>query len=100
MKALYTLFQAAVCPHARQEVAMRTPNRHPSLDLPGALILGVLGLSLALVPGAGVLAAHYDFSTRDATVTALLDAGRRLDTGHASDRAFELIREVQAEAVA
>ena len=79
---------------------MRTPNRHPSLDLPGALILGVLGLSLALVPGAGALAAHYDFSTRDATVTALLDAGRRLDTGHTSDRAFELIREVQAEAVA
>lgn len=62
-----------------------------------------LRLSLLLVMfvvGGTVQAAHFDFDARDATVTALLEAGQRLDTDRASGRAFELIRKVQGEAVA
>ncbi|NCF11025.1 MAG: hypothetical protein GWP66_10145 [Gammaproteobacteria bacterium] len=62
--------------------------------------VGLLLLLVVLVVGGRAQAAHFDFDARDATVTALLEAGLRLDSDHASNRAFELIREVQAEAVA
>ena len=62
--------------------------------------VGLLLLLVVLVVGGRAQAAHFDFAARDATVTALLEAGLRLDSDHASNRAFELIREVQAEAVA
>ena len=78
---------------------MRTPDRNRSPGPKRAFMQGVLGIALGLLLAAPASATHYDFAARDATVTALLEAGQRLDHGRASQRALDLIREVQAEAV-
>ncbi|MDX1594097.1 MAG: hypothetical protein R3298_07605 [Gammaproteobacteria bacterium] len=66
------------------------PRRAPSR---AALAL-ILLLAPAVTP-----AAHYDFAARNATVTALLESGERLDVSQQGRRALELVRKVQAEAV-
>jgi hypothetical protein len=87
--------------HTTEEVVMRLPAaarillgiRSPLLQVL-AVILFTLGLA------GGVVAGHYDFDARVATVSALLEAGQRLDTAHTGDKAFDTIRMVQKEAVA
>lgn len=58
------------------------------------------GALLAFWLSGAAVAAHYDFDARMATVTALIEAGRRLDPEHQVDQALALVETVQAEAVA
>ena len=72
----------------------RIPFGIRSLQQALAVILIALGLA------GGVAAGHYDFDARVATVSALIEAGARLDSTQASGKALATIRAVQAEAVA
>lgn len=86
--------------HTTEEVAMCLPATAQipfgirTLQQAFAVILLALGLAGVVTAG------HYDFDARVATVSALIEAGARLDSTQASGKALATIRAVQAEAVA
>lgn len=79
---------------------MRT-SRHPRYVHAISPALRLLtGMLLGLILTGAAAAAHYDFTARMATVTALVEAGQRLDTTHQVDKALQIVLTVQADAAA